>query len=85
MDNIAEGFGRGGRSEFVNFLSVANGSINEVKSQLYCALYREYMNEETFKELYELAETTSNKIGNLMNYLNKTKIAGQKFKDCTDI
>jgi four helix bundle protein len=33
-DNIAEGFGRGGKAEFANFLSIACGSANEVKSQL---------------------------------------------------
>jgi four helix bundle protein len=38
MDHIAEGFGRGGRNEFLNFLLVASGSLNETKSQLYSAL-----------------------------------------------
>lgn len=35
MDNIAEGFGRGSRFEFVQFLSFSKGSADELKSQLY--------------------------------------------------
>jgi four helix bundle protein len=38
MDNIAEGFGRAGKIEFIQFLGFSNGSACEVKSQLYRAL-----------------------------------------------
>jgi four helix bundle protein len=52
MDNIAEGFDRGGKLEFINFLSYSKGSTGEVKSQLYRAMDVTYISKEKFDELY---------------------------------
>lgn len=81
MDNIAEGFGRGGRPEFINFLTIAKGSNDEAKSQLYRALDRSHINEETFKRLYAIADEAAKTINGLMEYLNKTEVKGLKWKD----
>jgi four helix bundle protein len=49
MSNIAEGFERGTRQEFLNYLFIARGSAGEVRAQLYVALDAGYLNLETFK------------------------------------
>jgi len=79
MDNIAEGFGRASRLEFVQFLSISNASGNELQSQLYRCLDRKYLNPDTFRELYDLTDLVCRKINAFMAYLNKSMIRGQKF------
>ena len=80
MDNIAEGFGRQGNNEFTNFLTIANGSLMEVKSQLYRALDRSYITRMKFDELCLLIEEISKMIFGLIAYLGKSDFKGQKFK-----
>lgn len=81
MDNIAEGFGRAGKNEFKQFLAIANGSANEIKSQFYRAFDQEIISEKEFKEGYELADKLSNKTGRFMSYLVQSGINGEKFRD----
>jgi four helix bundle protein len=81
MDNIAEGYGRGSRLEFIQFLSISSGSADELKSQLYRCLDREYFLPATFDELYNEAFILHKKINGFMKYLNKTTVKGTKFKE----
>ena len=81
MSNIAEGFERSGTKEFVQFLSVAKGSVGEVRSQLCVALDQQYITEGTFEQLSAEAMEISRMLSGLMKYLRKAGIKGSKFKE----
>jgi four helix bundle protein len=56
MDNIAEGFERGSKLEFINSLTVAKGEAGELKSQLYRGLDNDYVSKDLFESLYKSAD-----------------------------
>lgn len=71
MSNIAEGFERGSRKEFIQFLTVAKGSNGEVRSQLYVALDQEYLTEKEFNNLRQAAFSLSRRLARFISYLEK--------------
>ena len=81
MDNVAEGHGRGGTREFITFLGYARGSNEEVKSQIQRAFDREYYDQETYDLKIKANKLLSIKISNLIKYLRKTTIKGNKWFD----
>ena len=80
MANIAEGFGRGGNREFVQFLGHARGSCAEVKSHLYVAFDAAVLDKTEFDRLYRLASEAEALISGLMKYLQASAVRGRKFK-----
>ena|ERR1700682_1895182 len=51
MSNIAEGFERNGRKEFLQFLAIAKGSAGEGLSQSFIAYDQGYISEAEFARL----------------------------------
>ncbi|HEX9912178.1 MAG TPA: four helix bundle protein [candidate division Zixibacteria bacterium] len=55
--NIAEGFDRSSRKEFIKYLYIAKGSVSEVRSQLFICKELGYLDNGISEEL--LGRTTS--------------------------
>lgn len=81
MDNIAEGFDSANRLEFVFSLGIAKGETGELKSQLYRCLDAGYISNNLFTELYNCTDEVTRMISSFIEYLNKTTIRGNKFKN----
>jgi four helix bundle protein len=80
MSNIAEGFERGSKEEFIQFLYISRGSCGEVRTQLYIAKDQNYITEEEFQKLQKLAVEVSRLIYHLIESVKTEGFRGQKYK-----
>jgi four helix bundle protein len=67
--NIAEGFDRYSKKDFIKFLIIARGSISEIQNDLYIALDLKYINQKDFQENYSLAKDLGKQINGFIKYL----------------
>ena len=81
MDNIAEGFERNSRLEFLNSLSISKGECGESRSQVHRLFDDNYVTKLEYSELLEDSTRLFAKIANFVKYLNSSDIKGLKFKD----
>ena len=79
MDNIAEGYGRGGTKEFIQFLYISRGSCQELISQIYRAWDVQYISEDEFTDIKKRLDNLSVMIYNFIESLNKIESKGPKY------
>jgi len=78
MATIAEGFERGKRTEFHQYLSVAKGSCAEVRSFLSIALDAESLTPGEFARVHDLAVEVAKIIASLRSAVAKQRDAKRK-------
>ncbi|MBL8132285.1 MAG: four helix bundle protein [Anaerolineae bacterium] len=65
MSNIAEGYERDNRKEYLRFVLIAKASCAELRSQLYVALDAGYLSEPEFASLVQQAQEVGRILGGL--------------------
>jgi four helix bundle protein len=70
--NIAEGFERHSRKEYLNFLNIAKGSAGEVRSLLRVALEVGYLEQTSYIQLYNQAIELSRMLSNQIQSINQS-------------
>ncbi len=80
MSNIAEGFDRGTQGEFVDALFIAKGEVGEVRSQLYIAYDRQYVDISKFREGLQLTDECSRLIQSFSEKVKGGSRRGLQFK-----
>jgi four helix bundle protein len=69
--NIAEGQGRAHRPEFLNFLSIARGSLQELETLLVIAERRHYLPEKQLVKIRGMSDEVSRMLSGLRRALKR--------------
>jgi four helix bundle protein len=69
--NIAEGYGRHTRNEYVRFLQIALGSLYELQTQMEISVNLEYLKKDDFERLYEMSREIERMLTRLISRLQE--------------
>jgi four helix bundle protein len=69
--NIAEGYGRFYRGEYIRFLTIANGSVQELETLLEIAFHLGYFGQAAHDSLGRLIESESVLLNSLIRSLRR--------------
>jgi four helix bundle protein len=82
--NIAEGYGRSGRGEYLYFLSIASGSLTEVGTHTLIAQRAKLGPEEHIQRVLSLADETGRILHGLRKSLSPKNKKGPKWPARSD-
>lgn len=71
--NIAEGYGRKHRGDYIRFLSIARGSLCEIETQLLISVRRKYTAQEQIDPAWQLCQRVGQMLHRLMESLERTQ------------
>jgi four helix bundle protein len=69
--NIAEGHGRTHRGEYLQFVSVANGSLKEMETEILLATQLAYISCDRSTELLQMTDRLGRMLGSLIRKLRQ--------------
>jgi four helix bundle protein len=74
MTNISEGFDRGTNKETTQFLTIARGSLAEVRSLTYAAQDIGYLSSSQVQIIFEKCDKIKKLLNGFITYLRKPRI-----------
>lgn len=78
MSNIAEGFERGSKTGFIQFLYIAKGSSGEVRVHAQIARDQDYIAESDFQNMVDTVRRISGMLSNFIAHLQQSMYQGEK-------
>lgn len=72
VSNIAEGYSRKGRAEYIHFLSIAYGSLSELETQILLSRDLNFINLTDCEKLMKLKDDTGGMLYRLIESLNQS-------------
>jgi len=72
--NIAEGYGRNSKEDYLRFLRIARGSLYEFQTQIEIAANLSYLDKEYFSRIFESAREVERILNGLISSLNKSEV-----------
>ena len=78
MDNIAEGYERDGKKEFLQYHYISKGSLGETRSQVHRCSDAHHLTEDQYSSLLNDCLNLSAQIKKFINYLAESEYEGHK-------